>query len=189
MSCSTSWLEINSQTPSDASSTNLSLLSSFILITSGSLVTPIDFEMLSPNDLLIASPCKSTWMLLYFGLEAKPALARSAARSHLEKHGPFLHSLWFFFSSYQLRAYDLAKDKSIPSSCDRLNSVFSTLSGENGSWVPHVGTNYFLRINEHPNKGWSAACDIDIWFCQSFLHLIENFWYGVLKIMALELCL
>ena len=69
---------------------NLSRLSSLMRMISGSAVTPMVFETLSPKDLLMANPCISSSYGNYSDEAARLASAQLATHFHPYKHALFL---------------------------------------------------------------------------------------------------
>ena len=123
MSCRISWLDINYQTPSLANKRNLSLSSKFIFISSGSWVTPIGFEMLSPMERLIANPCAAELIKTYFCWEARLGVAQRILHFHHEKHGFSPHVSISFSFPYHWKAYDPQKDRLAPNTSYPLNRI------------------------------------------------------------------
>ena len=142
---------------------NLSLDYSCSWINSGSWVTPIGLEMLSPSDLLMASPWISWSKVKYFGWEARLFEVQHDFHVNPWNNVLFLLSSRFFSFISLLKAYDLLKDEWFPNFFCQLNISEYTLSSKNSSWISYIGTSQQTCFFKHDsNEGWSTGIGIKI---------------------------
>lgn len=166
---------MNYQTPSDATKMNLSLLSAPIFITYGLWVTPYGLETLSPNDLLMASPCISKLSSIYFGLAAILEEVQLVHLFSLAMLGLDLHVLLFFFFQIQHMVFDLERGISSPSFSFTLNFNRCTLSGKNGPWISNISTCNVIIFKNNRYKCWSTTGSINFRLSDYLLKLIVYF--------------
>ncbi len=165
---------MNYHTPSDAIRMNLSLLSIFSWIISGTWVTPTVFDTLSPNDLLMANPCISV-VILFNTLIRQPYSLRTDWTSILVPKRMDLASTFQYspFLSLNSGFMILRQVNHFPIFLINCIKQKYTLPSKNRSTITHIGAYNVFLLNEYIHHCWATAWSVNFRIVvKTFLKLI-----------------